>query len=173
MPLYVSLGMLAALVGFFVWLFRRRARLEGELYAFMTKAGFRPLDTVPPDALEAKIPNAQAFSGQIDHAGRRVEFLFLSGWTTSTSAVGTSSQTTIHVHHAVILPANDANFRVEARCRKAMESMRPLRDFFVFNTLSPQEVKRLSGHRLLITWNGLHTAKVWRQKLDFLRSVLD
>jgi len=173
MPLFVSMGMLAAIVALIVWLFLRRKRLEKELHAFIARAGLTALPTLPDGADEARIPNAQAFSGRIDHAGRMVEFLFLSGYSTSVSTVGTTSHTTIHVHHAVILPADHANFRVEARCRKEMESRSPLRDFFVFNSWRPVNVERLSGHRLLIGWNGLHTAKVWRQKLDFLRAVLD
>lgn len=173
MNVYLGVAGWVFIIAAFVWLFRRQKRLKTELSRFVGDAGFVLLAEVPPEAAQAQVPNAYAYTGRIEHAGRTVEFLFLSGFTEDAKTTLNNPKNLNYVVHAVILPAEEANFRVEERCRAAVQTKSSWRDHFAFNTRDPLRVERLSGHRLAIHWYGLHTAKVWREKLDFLRRVLD
>jgi hypothetical protein len=168
MPLWVSLGLFAVLIGFIVWLFVRRKKIDNALGDFIQDSGFEALSAAPEPVVEAFGLKPLAWRGRIVVGDRTVPFL----WLHASHISGGGQHSTLHIYHGVVLEAEDANMRVETRCREAMAKKNPWRDFFVYNTERPLLVERLPDRSLLVKWQGLNRADIYRKKIDFLSAVL-
>lgn len=168
MPMWVTLTLFAVLVGAIIWLFVWRRKVDRGLGNFIQDSGFERVSSVPEAASAVFGRHTVAFRGRIVVGERTVPFLFLDG--SHTSQVG--SDTTLHIYHGLVLAGDDADFRVESRCREAMAKKSPWRDFFALNTERPLLVERLPDRSLLVKWNGLDRADIYRKKMDFLAAAL-
>jgi hypothetical protein len=168
MPMWVSLTLFAVLIGSIVGLFVWRGKVDQGLGNFIQDSGFEPLPALPEPVATAFGLKPHGYRGKIVVRDRTVPFLWLQASHVSSGA----PHTTLHIYHGVVLSPDDADFRVETRCREAMAQKSPWRDFFALNTERPLLVKRLPDRSLLVKWNGLSRVDIYRKKMDFLSAVL-